>query len=319
MIGKIVLNDNQRDFLTNIFRFFTQGDVDVASAYYTQYLPFFKLPEVTMMMGGFAGREGVHIDAYSYLLETLGMPEATYKEFLLYEEMKDKQDYIKKFSDSRHILGKGEENLTTEDKEHIAAGIALFSGFTEGMQLFSTFAMLLIFPLNGFMKGMGQIVTWSIVDETQHTEGMIELFKVFVEENKTGDQPIRPYVLQETVYKIAKEMVGLEEAFIDLVFKKYKDEPVNDDNDLETKNNKDFFGLTPQRLKAYIKYIADRRLNLMGYKSIFNLEPFPTNPLPELEIMINAPTHTNFFENKSTDYANVSTKGTWSEIWNKPQ
>ncbi len=61
----------------------------------------FKLPEVTMMMGGFAGREGVHIDAYSYLLETLGMPEATYKEFLLYEEMKDKQDYIKKFSDSR--------------------------------------------------------------------------------------------------------------------------------------------------------------------------------------------------------------------------
>ncbi len=262
------LNDNQRDFLTNIFRFFTQGDVDVASAYYTQYLPFFKLPEVTMMMGGFAGREGVHIDAYSYLLETLGMPEATYKEFLLYEEMKDKQDYIKKFSDSRHILGKGEENLTTEDKEHIAAGIALFSGFTEGMQLFSTFAMLLIFPLNGFMKGMGQIVTWSIVDETQHTEGMIELFKVFVEENKTGDQPIRPYVLQETVYKIAKEMVGLEEAFIDLVFKKYKDEPVNDDNDLETKNNKDFFGLTPQRLKAYIKYIADRRLNLMGYKSI---------------------------------------------------
>ncbi len=61
------LNDNQRDFLTNIFRFFTQGDVDVASAYYTQYLPFFKLPEVTMMMGGFAGREGVHIDAYSYL------------------------------------------------------------------------------------------------------------------------------------------------------------------------------------------------------------------------------------------------------------
>ncbi len=51
------LNDNQRDFLTNIFRFFTQGDVDVASAYYTQYLPFFKLPEVTMMMGGFAGRE----------------------------------------------------------------------------------------------------------------------------------------------------------------------------------------------------------------------------------------------------------------------
>ncbi len=72
------------------------------------------------------------------------------------------------------------------------------------MQLFSTFAMLLIFPLNGFMKGMGQIVTWSIVDETQHTEGMIELFKVFVEENKTGDQPIRPYFYKKRCIKLQK-------------------------------------------------------------------------------------------------------------------
>ncbi len=96
------------------------------------------------------------------------MPEATYKEFLLYEEMKDKQDYIKKFSDSRHILGKGEENLTTEDKEHIAAGIALFSGCTEGHAIvFQHLRCFYPFLLNGFMKGMGQIVTWSIVDETQ--------------------------------------------------------------------------------------------------------------------------------------------------------
>lgn len=298
------LNDNQRNFLTNIFRFFTQGDVDVASAYYTQYLPYFKLPEVTMMMGGFAARESIHIDAYSYLLETLGMPEAMYQEFLTYEEMKSKQDYIQKFSESRHLLAKSK--LTSEDKEHIAAGIALFSGFTEGMQLFSTFAMLLIFPLNGFLKGMGQIVTWSIVDETQHTDGMIELFKVFVQEYAKGEEPIRLEVLRNTVYTIAREMVNLEESFIDLVFKKYEDDGKNEEN-------KDFFGLSPFRLKLYIKYIADKRLNAMGYQSIFNIFK---NPLPELEIMINAPSHTNFFENRSTDYADGATTGSWKEIWN---
>ena len=177
------------------------------------------------------------------------------------------------------------------------------------------------------MKGMGQIVTWSIVDETQHTDGMIELFKVFVEEYKTGNEPIRPDVLEKTVYGIAKEMVNLEEHFIDLVFKKYKDDPnekttdesytnenLGNKEDLnENLGNKDFFGLTPKRLKAYIKYIADRRLNAMGYESIFNIQE---NPLPELEVMINAPTHTNFFENRATDYANVSTTGTWSQVWN---
>lgn len=305
---KTRLNDNQRDFLTNIFRFFTQGDIDVAEAYHTEYLPFFKLPEAVMMMGGFAAREAVHIAAYSYLLETLGMPEAMYQEFLMYEEMKNKQDYIKKFSQSKHILGKGVENLTSEDKEHIAAGIALFSGFTEGMQLFSTFAMLLIFPLNGLMKGMGKIVEWSIVDETQHTAGMIEVFKIFVAENLEGENQIRPDVLKETVLKIAREMVGLEEAFIDLVFKKYKEE-----NEISVEDgNKDFFGLTPKRLKAYIKYIADKRLEAMSYEPIFKIKE---NPLPELEVMIDAPVHTNFFENRAADYSNVATTGTWSEIW----
>jgi ribonucleoside-diphosphate reductase beta chain len=289
------LDTSQKEFLTNVFRFFTQGDVDVASAYYTEYLPHFRLPEVTMMLGSFAAREGVHIAAYSHLIETLGMPESTYKEFLEYDEMKAKQDYIKTFSDSASILAKNPRDLTIDDKEHIAASIALFSGFTEGMQLFSTFAMLLIFPLNGLLKGMGQIVTWSIVDETQHTEGMIDLFLTFVAENKD----IRIDVLRDTIYQIAREMVALESAFIDLVFAKYPTES--------------FFGLTSTRLKLYIEFIADHRLKTMGFASIFNTSD--ANPLPELAVMINAPTHTNFFENSSTDYSNVAVIGTWQDVW----
>lgn len=288
----------QKDFLTNIFRFFTQGDVDVAGAYYTEYLPFIRLPEASMMLGGFAAREGVHIDAYSYLLETLGMPEAIYSEFLMYDEMKAKQDYIKRFSESKLLLKKDHSTLTVEDKEHIAASIALFSGFTEGMQLFSTFAMLLIFPLNGLMKGMGKIIEWSIIDETQHTDGMIELFKVFVAEN----QDIRLNVLRDTVENIAAEMVKLEEAFIDLMFQKYT---------VETEG--EFFDLTRDKLKRYIKFVADHRLKTMGYDAMFKLDS--VNPLPELDVMIYAPAHTNFFENRSTDYSGISTTGSWATLW----
>jgi ribonucleoside-diphosphate reductase beta chain len=285
-----------KKFLTNIFRFFTQGDVDVASAYYSEYLPFFKLPEATMMMGSFASREGVHIAAYSHLIETLGMPESTYSEFSQYDEMKAKQAYIKKFSENGKLLSK--DVLSREDKEHIAASIALFSGFTEGMQLFSTFAMLMIFGLNGLMKGMVQIVTWSIVDETQHTEGMIEIFRLFLAENAD----IRRNVLKLNVEKIAREMVDLEKDFIKLVFGAYNFEP-----------GQTFFGLDANRLSLYIEYIADHRLVTLGYNKIFNTSS--TNPLPELAVMINAPTHTNFFENVSTDYANVSTTGSWNDVW----
>lgn len=297
------LTEDQKEFLTNIFRFFTQGDIDVASAYYTEYLPYFKQPEIVMMLGGFAAREAIHIEAYSYLLETLGMPETTYKDFLKYDEMKNKQLYIKQFTELQKLLGKS--FLTGVEKEHIATSIALFSGFTEGMQLFSTFAMLLIFPINGLMKGMGRIITWSIVDETQHTEGMIELFKVFVKENTNipyrwyqTNPNIRLNVLEKNIQGIAKDMVELESKFIDLIFKNFKSE--------------EFLGLTSAKLKLYIKFIADVRLNSMGFNKLYNISP---NPLPELEVMINAPSHTNFFESPSTDYAIPSVSGKWDDIW----
>ena len=105
-----------------------------------------------MMLCGFAAREAIHVAAYSHLIETLGMPEQIYSEFSEYKEMKEKHDYFEEF-----------HNM---DKSNIAQQIAAFSAFTEGLQLFSSFIMLLNFPRHGKMKGMGQIVSWSLVDES---------------------------------------------------------------------------------------------------------------------------------------------------------
>ena len=44
-------------------------------------------------------------------------------------------------------------------------------------------SILLNFQRFGKMKGMGQIVTWSVRDETLHTESIIKLFRTFVQEN----------------------------------------------------------------------------------------------------------------------------------------
>ncbi len=273
------LTDSEKKFLTHIFRFFTQGDIDVAGGYVNNYLPHFPQPEVRMMLAGFAAREALHIAAYSHLIETLGMPETTYNEFLEYQEMRDKHDYILNRS-----------NLTA-DESSIAENIALFSAFTEGMQLFSSFIMLLNFPRTGKMRGMGQIVTWSIVDETMHAESMIKLFRTYVEENKEiwNDE------LKSKIYQIAERMVELEDKFIDLAFK------------LGSMD-----GLSADDVKRYIRYITDRRLISLGLKGIMKVK---TNPLPWVEEMINAPTHTNFFENRATDYAKGALSGSWEEVW----
>ena len=68
------LSKEQKHFLTHIFRFFTQGDLDVAGGYVHNYLPYFPQPEVRMMLLGFAAREALHVAAYSHLIETLGLP-----------------------------------------------------------------------------------------------------------------------------------------------------------------------------------------------------------------------------------------------------
>jgi ribonucleoside-diphosphate reductase beta chain len=193
--------------------------------------------------------------------------------------MKDKHDYV---------LDISSKNGT---KESTATHIAVFSAFTEGMQLFSSFIMLLNFPRTGKMKGMGQIVTWSIVDETQHAESMIKLFRTYIEENKEiwNDE------LKGKIYTIAERMVELEDKFIDLAFSMGA-----------------IHGLSDTDVKQYIRYIADRRLISLGLKGIFKVKK---NPLPWVEEMINAPTHTNFFENRATDYAKGALKGDWGDVW----
>lgn len=273
------LNSTEKEFLTNIFRFFTQGDIDVAGGYVKNYLPYFPQPEIRMMLSGFAAREALHIAAYSHLIETLGLPETTYNQFLEYAAMRDKHDYVTELSSKNGTL------------ESTATHIAVFSAFTEGMQLFSSFIMLLNFPRHGLMKGMGQIVTWSIVDETMHTEGMIQLFKTYIKENTEiwNDE------LKSKIYTIAEKMVELEDKFIELSF-----------------NGGEMRDLKEQDVKQYIRYIADRRLIGLGMKGIFKVKK---NPLPWVEEMINAPVHGNFFENRVTDYAKGALTGTWNDVW----
>lgn len=288
------LSPIQKEFLTNIFRFFTQGDVDIAGAYYKNYLPLLgNLPEATMMMGSFAAREAIHIAAYSYLIETLGMPQTIYSDFLKYTEMKNKQDYLNQFLKTSHLIDK--ENITLDDKEHIALSIGLFSGGVEGIQLFSSFTMLLLFPLNNLLKGMGQIVTWSMVDESQHVDGMIDIFKIFVSENN-----LELEILQPKMHRIINDVVNLERKFIELIFDKY--------------DSSEFFGMTSKKLELYIEYIADHRLKSMGFDKLF--DTVDSNPIPEMSVMINAPSHTNFFENTSTDYSLVAYSGSWAkDVW----
>jgi ribonucleoside-diphosphate reductase beta chain len=267
----------EKNLLTQIFRFFTQSDIEVNNCYMKYYMRVFKPTEVLMMLTSFSNMETVHVAAYSHLLDTIGMPEVEYSAFMEYAEMKDKYDYMQGF------------NAT--DKRSIALTMAVFGGFTEGLSLFASFAMLMNFPRFNKMKGMGQIVTWSVRDETLHVQSVTKLFNTFIQENPevwTAD-------LQADIKEACAKIVGMEDKFIDLAFSMG---PVE--------------GLTADEVKGYIRFIADRRLRGFNIEPLYNIGK---NPLPWMDLMLNADEHVNFFEQRATEYTKASTKGGWDEAF----
>ncbi len=271
------LTETERHLVTQIFRFFTQSDVEVNNCYMKHYSQVFKPTEVLMMLSAFSNIETIHIAAYSHLLDTIGMPEAEYSAFLKYKEMKDKYDYMQGFSVS--------------SKHEIAKTLAAFGAFTEGLQLFASFAILLNFPRFNKLKGMGQIVSWSVRDETLHCLSVIRLFRTFVAENPE----IWTDALRSELAEICTTIVHHEDAFIDLAFELGSVE-----------------GLDAATVKRYIRFIADRRLMQLGLEPLFHVD---RNPLPWLDDMLNAVEHANFFENRATEYSRASTTGTWEEAF----
>ena len=266
------LNDQERNLLTQIFRFFTQADVEVNDNYMERYSRVFKPTEIKMMLASFSNIETIHIAAYALLLETIGMPETEFEAFLDYQAMRDKHDYMGTFG--------------VETDEDILRTLAMFGAFTEGLQLFASFAMLMNFPRFNKMKGMGQIVTWSVRDESLHCEGMIKLFHAYAKETNALTQAVK-----DDIVECCRTVVGIEDRFIDLAFEMG---PVQ--------------GMTADDIKQYIRYIADWRLGQLGLPKIYGVTE---HPIPWLTAILNGVEHANFFEARATEYSKAATKGEW--------
>ena len=266
------LSDNERNLLTQIFRFFTQSDVEVNDNYMERYARVFKPTEVKMMLSAFSNMETIHIAAYALRLETIGMPDNEFSAFMDYEAMRDKHDYMQRFG--------------VETDADILRTLAMFGAFTEGLQLFASFAMLMNFPRLNKMKGMGQIVSWSVRDESLHCEGMIKLFHEF--SNETG---ALTKSVQDDIVENCRTVVMLEDKFIDLAFEMGEVE-----------------GMNAADIKSYIRYIADWRLRQLKLPALYGAKE---HPLPWLTEILNGVEHANFFEARATEYSKGATKGDW--------
>ena len=273
---KLKLNESEKNLIGNILKSFAQTEVHVNDYWSTKVSLWFPKPEVQAMARVFADFESIHAEAYARLNEELGLDD--FQAFMEDETSKNKID--------RLIEVPGE---TLEEK---AISLAIFSAFTEGVNLFSSFAILMSFQLRNLMKGTGQIVEWSVRDESLHSKAGCWLYKTLLSENPTLDTP----ELRNKIIEACELSVQLESDFIEKAFEM---------GDIE--------GLTKEQLKNFIKARANEKIIELGYNAIYNdIDPNLLKQIEWFGHLTSGKTHQDFFAGRVTNYS--KSNGDWSDL-----
>lgn len=274
---KLNLTDAERYVVGQILKGFTQSEVFIGEYWSQMVSKWFKKPEIQMMAASFSSMESIHAVAYAYLNQSLGLED--FSAFLHEPTAKAKID--------RLINTKG------KSREEIARSLAIFSGFNEGVNLFSSFAVLLNFSRFNKMKGLGQIIAFSIKDESLHSDAGCWLFRTLIQEYPDiwNDE------LKQTIYQAGRDTIELEDDFIDKAFELGEVE-----------------GLDPKDLKQFIRHRCNTKLTDLGLKKNWkNIDKEALQRLSWFDVLSSGISHADFFSQRVTDYSRGSID--FSGIW----
>jgi len=273
---KLNLTEPEKNLIGNILKSFAQTEVHVNDYWSTKASIWFPKPEIQAMCRAFADFESIHAEAYARLNEELGLDD--FKAFLEDEASASKIERL--------------VEVPGETPEEQALSLAIFSAFTEGVNLFSSFAVLMSFQLRNLMKGTGQIVEWSVRDESLHSKAGCWLFKTLLEEQPS----LNTNNLRDKVIEACELSVQLEYDFIDKAFEM---------GDIE--------GLTKEQLKAFIKARANEKMEELGYKPIYNdIDPALLKQMDWFGHLTSGKTHQDFFAGRVTDYSKSTAD--WTDL-----
>jgi ribonucleoside-diphosphate reductase beta chain len=270
------LNESEKNLIGNILKSFAQTEVHVNDYWSTKVSLWFPKPEIQAMARVFADFESIHAEAYARLNEELGLDD--FQAFLEDEESKAKIDRLLE--------------VPGDNMEEKALSLAIFSAFTEGVNLFSSFAILMSFQLRNLMKGTGQIVEWSVRDESLHSKAGCWLFNQLLKEiPELNNIDMRDKVIEACHLSVQLEFNFIEKAF--------------EMGDIE--------GLNKDQLKTFIKARANEKMIELGYNAIYNdIDPNLLKQMEWFGHLTSGKTHQDFFAGRVTDYSKSTAD--WSDL-----
>ena len=267
------MKDHEKNLIGGILKGFAETETIVNDYWSTLVTKWFRKPEIIMMGTTLGSSETIHAEAYSLLNEQLGLDN--FAEFMEDESTMAKIEALMEVRDSHE----------KPDWHKRAVSLAIFSAFTEGVNLFSSFAVLLSFKMRNLLKGVGQIVEWSVRDESLHSEAGCWLFRTLMQEHPE----FKTDKLVKDIQDAATNALKLEFDFIDKVFEM---------GDLEN--------LTKDELKNFIKHRVNTKMADLGLAPLIPASEIDKGALKTMkwfDAVIAGKQQTDFFASRVTNYS----------------
>lgn len=260
---KVNLTPIEKEVVKRSLLGIAQVEVGVKTFWGDLYKHFPK-PEFNGLGVTLAESEFRHSEAYSKLLEVLGY-EDEFESLLEVPVFKQKLDIINR-------------NLNPDN--NIINKLLFFTIVIENASLFSQFANMLSFTrFKGYLKNISNIISWSIVDESRHTEAGVYIINLLQEEGHIKQSDIQD--LLESI----REYIKYEEDLLDWIYEK---------GELSAFSKKDMLN--------FMKYRIDQSLVAMNFPKIFNINSEEYKPMLWFEEEVYSNPLDDFFAKRPTDY-----------------
>ena len=268
---KATLTEVEQGAIKNTMLAISQIEVAVKTFWGDIYKKMPK-PEIGAVGSTFAESEVRHHDAYSHLLEVLGLNNE-------FKNLKKNPVIMKRVNYLEAAL----KNVNSEDNKEFSESIILFSLFIEHVSLFSQFLIIMAFNKHkNVLKGISNVVEATSKEEQIHGDFGIDLIKIIKEENPEWFDENHSLTVQET----CREAFESESKLIDWIFEK---------------GELDF--LPKSVIKEFIKNRFNNSLESIGITKIFEVDQVLLSKTDWFDDEIIGTKHGDFFVKRSINYS----------------
>lgn len=269
------MSDEERHAVTFLMSYFNPNELLVNKALAFGVYPYINAPEAHLYLAKQMWEEANHCVAFEYVLETFPIDrEEAYSAHVDIPSMAAKEEF-----EVRFIQRMTEQTLdikTTEGKQDFVRNLVAYNVILEGIWFYSGFMVALSFRQRNLLRNFGALVDWIVRDESLHLKFGINLIHTVLEENPD----LQTEEFAEEIRQMILDAVAMEERY---------------NRDLLPNG---ILGLNADYINTYVKYLADRRLEELGFEPEFNV----SNPAKWMATANDTLQLVNFFEAINTSY-----------------